>query len=106
VGLVPASEPHALRRGEATQFRIANVLPSGKVVLSLRQHAYQEVGTDAARILAVLARPGAPRLGDHSSPDAIRAAFGLSKKAFKRAAGRLLKEGSARFDEQDCLTLV
>ena len=91
VGLVPASEPHRLRRGEATKFRIAHIQPDGKVVLSLRGRAHKEMATDADRILAVLSRPGAPRVGDKSDPELVRDLFGLSKKAFKRAIGGLLK---------------
>ena len=100
VGLVPASEPHRLRRGDAVKFRVTNVLPDGKLVLSLRQHAYKELEADAATILAVLSRTGAPRVGDRSSPETIRELFGLSKKAFKRAVGRLLKEGSVVIDDR------
>jgi predicted RNA-binding protein (virulence factor B family) len=100
IGLVPASEPHRLRRGDQAKFRVANILPDGKLVLSLRQHAYKELEADAATILSVLSRPGAPRVGDHSSPDTIRDVFGLSKKAFKRAVGRLLKERAVVIDER------
>lgn len=98
VGLVPASEPHRLRRGEAARFRVAAVLDDGKIVLSLRQHAYQELASDAARVLAVLAAANPPRVGDRSSPEVLRDLFGLSKKAFKRAVGRLLKERAVRID--------
>lgn len=104
VGLVPASEPHQLARGEAGRFRITSVLPDGKVELSLRGHAHEEVQGDAQRILTVLARPGAPRFGDRSSPDEIRALFGLSKKAFKRAVGRLLKERAVALDSEGYVT--
>ena len=103
VGLVPASEPHVLRRGEPARFRVANVLADGKIVLSLRQHAYQEVAADAARILAVLSAAGAPRVGDRSSPELLRELFGISKKAFKRAVGRLLKDGAVSIDAQGML---
>ncbi len=99
LGLVPASEPHRLRRGERAQFRIAHHLPDGKVVLSLRDHAHKELEADAARVLARLSAPGAPRLGDRSDPDEIRAVLGLSKKAFKRAVGRLLKDRAVTIDD-------
>lgn len=105
VGLMPASEPHALRRGEAARFRVTSVLPDGKVELSLRGHAHEEVEGDAARILAVLGRKGAPRVGDRSEPEEIRALFGLSKKAFKRAVGRLLKERAVDIDPDGYLKL-
>jgi len=92
VGLVPASEPHSLKRGEPGRFRVSNVLPDGKIELSLRGHAHEELASDAQKILAVLTKPGAEPASDKSSPEEIRTLFGLSKKAFKRAVGRLLKE--------------
>ena len=39
-------------------------------------------------------------MGDRSSPEDIRRVFGLSKKAFKRAVGYLMKQRSAHIDEQ------
>ena len=103
VGLLPATEPEALSRGEAARFRVASVLPDGKIALSLRGHAHEELEGDARKLLARLALPGAPRVGDRSSPEEIRALFGLSKKAFKRAAGRLLKQGALAIDGEGFL---
>ncbi|HEY1695957.1 MAG TPA: S1-like domain-containing RNA-binding protein [Polyangiaceae bacterium] len=103
VGLVPCAEPHGLSRGQAARFRVSNVLPDGRIELSLRGHAHEELERDGQRIVEVLSREGAPRLGDRSSPEEIRSALGLSKKAFKRAAGRLLKEGAASLDEEGFL---
>lgn len=103
VGLVPASEPTALTRGEAARFRVANILADGKIELSLRGPAHEEVEGDARRILAVISGPSAPRVGDRSSPQELRAVFGLSKKAFKRAVGRLLKDGAVTIDDRGIL---
>lgn len=105
LGLLPASEPCPLVRGEAARFRIANVLPDGKVELSLRGHAHEELEGDARRVLEVLSRPRTPRVGDDSSPEQIRALFGLSKKAFKRAVGRLLKQGAVAIDGEGMVTV-
>ncbi len=105
VGLVPASEPHGLARGDAARFRVSHVQPDGKIELSLRGHAHEELEGDAARILAVLSRANAPRLGDRSDPDVIRAALRMSKKAFKRAAGRLLKQGDVTIDRDGALVV-
>lgn len=99
VGLLPESEPHSLSRGEAARFRVTNVLPDGKIELSLRGHAHEEIEGDAARILKELSRLGAPQIADKASPEEIRERFGLSKKAFKRAVGRLLKERAVDIDE-------
>lgn len=106
VGLLPREEPHTLNRGQADRFRITHVHPDGKMELSLRAPAHEEIASDAQKILNVLHRPGAPLLGDHSSPEQIRSFFGLSKKAFKRAAGRLLREGVIDIDAHGHLRLI
>ena len=98
VGLLPASEPHTLSRGDAARFRVTHVMPDKKIELSLRALAHEELDGDARRVLEVLSRRDAPALGDRSSPEAIRATFGLSKKAFKRAVGRLLKQKDVDID--------
>lgn len=100
VGLVPRDEPHRLSRGESARFRVSNLLPDGKIELSLRAHAHEQLAGDAQHVLAALSRSNAPRAGDHSSPEQIRELFGLSKKAFKRAVGRLLKEGAVELDAE------
>ena len=105
VGLVPAHEPNSLMRGEAARFRVANVLPDGKIELSLRGHAHEELDNDGLRILDTLARAETPKVGDRSSPEQIRALFGLSKKAFKRAAGRLYKLRRVDIDDEGYLVL-
>jgi predicted RNA-binding protein (virulence factor B family) len=100
VGLLPKHEPHGLARGESARFRVAHVQPDGKIELSLRGHAHEEMVSDGQKILSALRRPGAPSVGDGSDPEKIRALFGLSKKAFKRAVGGLLKQRLVHIDEQ------
>jgi predicted RNA-binding protein (virulence factor B family) len=100
VGLLPKEEPHGLRRGEAASFRITNILPDGKLELSLRAHAHEQLADDAERVLERLRRPGTPPVGDRSDPEQLRELFGLSKKAFKRAVGRLLKEQAVEITVQ------
>lgn len=100
VGLLPEDEPNALSRGEHARFRVAHVHRDGKIELSMRGLAHEERDRDAAKILEVLAaRPNEP-FGDRSSPEEIRAVFGMSKKAFKRALGGLLDRGEVRLDAQ------
>jgi hypothetical protein len=99
LGLVPRHEPHSLSRGELAKFRVTHVHPDGKLELSARRPIQQELEHDAALILEVLARPGVPPVGDRSPPQEIRALFGLSKKAFKRAVGTLLKAGRVDIDQ-------
>jgi hypothetical protein len=103
LGLLPEREPHTLRRGQAASFRIANVWPDGRVELSLRGLAHDELEADAEHVLSVLRRAPAPRVSDQSAPEQIRRHFGLSKKAFKRAVGRLLKQGKVALDREGYL---
>jgi predicted RNA-binding protein (virulence factor B family) len=98
VGLVPKSEPHALARGASAMFRVTRVRPDGKFELSLRAKAHEEIEDDAEHVLAILREPDAPPISEAATPDEIRARFGLSKKAFKRALGRLLKENTITID--------
>jgi predicted RNA-binding protein (virulence factor B family) len=79
---------------------VTHVHPDGKIELSLRAHAHEELESDGEKILQFLKRPDAPKLGDKSDPELIRELFGLSKKAFKRAVGRLLRERLVDVDEQ------
>jgi predicted RNA-binding protein (virulence factor B family) len=98
VGLLPQQEPHAMTRGQSGRFRVAHVHRDGKVELSLRRHAHTELDADAESVLSLIRREATPRVGDRSDPELIRQLFGLSKKAFKRAVGRLLKQGSVSVD--------
>ncbi len=106
VGLVPATEPHRLSRGDVSQFRVANILPDGKIELSLRAHAYEELANDADNIFNLLSLTDAPKLSNETSPEEIRRLFSLSKKAFKRAIGRLLKERRIKMGEDGVFVCV
>jgi predicted RNA-binding protein (virulence factor B family) len=55
VGLVPASEPHRLQRGEVARFRITNILPDGKLVLSPMPSTYSPCSVAPAHRASVIA---------------------------------------------------
>jgi uncharacterized protein len=103
VSLLPCSEPHQLRRGDAARFRVASRFPDGKFELSLRAHAHEQLAEDAEKVLSGLRARPALRVGDRSSPEEIRRVFGLSKKAFKRAVGTLLKRQELALDDSGWL---
>jgi uncharacterized protein len=106
LGLVPASEPHSLQRGRAARFRVARVLNDGKIELSLRAPAHEQLAIDAKHVLDAMRETNATDISDRAPPERIRALFGLSKKAFKRAVGRLLKEEAITLDTHGCIQLV
>ncbi|MFC5405175.1 S1 RNA-binding domain-containing protein [Cohnella soli] len=93
-----ASMNHPLRIGQKFKARITQVREDGRVSMSLK--ATKEIGRleDADRILAFLKeRPGgAMPYSDQTSAEDIQRRFQLSKSAFKRALGKLMKEGLIR----------
>ncbi|WP_235857548.1 CvfB family protein [Paenibacillus albiflavus] len=97
IGLIPAAERvKPLRLGERVKVRIAFVREEdGRVNLAMRQ--LKQVGRveDADIILKLLQeRPdGGMPYSDSTPADIIQTRFGLSKSAFKRALGKLMKEG-------------
>lgn len=62
--------------------------------MSLLPRKQDALSVDAEEILTYLrSRNGAMPYGDKSDPDDIRERFHLSKAAFKRALGHLMKNG-------------
>ncbi|MBR0164198.1 MAG: RNA-binding protein [Lachnospiraceae bacterium] len=100
--LIPAKEVfEASKIGETVTARVTEVRPDGKLTLSLRDKAYVQMEQDARRLMEVLKKEGGSLpLGDKSDAEAIRSALKMSKAAFKRAAGRLYKEGQIRVGEK------
>ena len=84
--------------GQKLKGFVRAIRPDGKIDLSLDQAGYQRVAPLAQRIVRALQRSnGRLGLDDGSSPEAIRKAFGTSKKAFKQALGTLYKTRRIRF---------
>ncbi|WP_214850038.1 S1-like domain-containing RNA-binding protein [Exiguobacterium sp. s193] len=81
------------RLGEVMKLRVTNVKPDGTVLLSARPRAHEAIDIDADLILNhLLEHGGQMAYGDKTPPETIDEVFGLSKAAFKRALGRLLKD--------------
>ncbi|WP_337098482.1 CvfB family protein [Paenibacillus sp. YIM B09110] len=95
-GLIPSSErTKPLRLGERVRARVTFIREDGRVNLSMAQR--KEIGRleDADRILAFMKeRPnGGMPYSDETEADIIKLKFGISKGAFKRAIGKLMREG-------------
>lgn len=79
--------------GQRVKGFVRTVRPDGKIDLSLDAAGYQRVAPLKDKIVEALERNGGLlEFDDDSSPEAIRQAFGVSKKAFKQALGKLYKE--------------
>lgn len=98
-GLVPPPEVlKKYRIGEEVEGRVVAVREDGKLNLSLRKKAHEQMDDDAGIILEALIKAGGSLpFNDKSDSEKIKETFGMSKNAFKRAVGRLLKEGRIEF---------
>ncbi len=97
--LIPRNELFgAYRIGDTIDARITKVRDDGKLNLSLRKKAYKQMDKDARVILNKLQKKGGQlELNDYSPPSKIREELDMSKGAFKRAIGKLLKEEQIEF---------
>ena len=97
-GLIPAKEFFGnVRPGDTVQARVTKVRDDGKLDLSLNEKAHIQMNTDAETVMEALeARGGVLPFTDKADPEIIRQEFAMSKNAFKRAVGHLLKEGRVR----------
>lgn len=99
--LIPKKELFTtLKPGEKINARVTKVQPDGRLVLSIREKSYLQMDTDSTLIYdALLKAGGFLPYHDKTSPELIKAKFGLSKNAFKRAIGHLQKEGKLIIEE-------
>ena len=99
--LIPRREMYGrIRIGDEVEARVAAVKSDGKLDLSVRGRIPEQMDEDAQQIMEhIEKRGGELPFTDKADPERIRAEFGLSKAAFKRAVGRLLKQGKIRIDE-------
>ncbi|MBQ3975045.1 MAG: S1 RNA-binding domain-containing protein, partial [Lachnospiraceae bacterium] len=100
--LIPQKElVHDIRIGETVSARVTQVRPDGKLDLSIREKAYLQMDRDGDKIMAALeAAGGTLMLCDKSSPELIREKMQMSKNEFKRAIGRLYRDGKIRIGEE------
>lgn len=92
--LIPRIEVfHDLKAGDCIEARVTSVREDGKLNLSLREKTFIQMDADSELIYQkLLEQNGFLPFHDKSDPEIIKREFGLSKNAFKRAIGRLLKE--------------
>jgi len=101
-GRIPAKEGNfGLKIGKDIVARITKVNEDGKLELSLRKKAFMQMDEDSeAILLRMRERGGRLPYTDKAAPEVIMQEFGFSKNAFKRAVGRLLKEGKIKINEK------
>ncbi len=100
--LIPKREASGRYKvGDRIEARVTDVKPDGKLDLSLREKAFIQMDRDAEAVMEkIIANGGELPFTDKADPELIRAEFGFGKNAFKRAVGRLLKEGKIEIREK------
>ena len=88
-----------LEIGRVVDGFVRAVRPDGKLDLALDRTGFARIAPLTEQILEALrAAGGSLPYDDDSSPEAIRAAFGVSKKAFKQALGALYRKRLVRIE--------
>ena len=99
--LIPKREMYGrMSAGQEIEARVAAVKEDGKLDLSVRGKIPQQMDEDAELILDCIETCGG-RLPftDKADPEQIKVEMGMSKAAFKRAVGRLLKQRKIQIRE-------
>ena len=100
-GMIPKKELIGVYvPGEEVELRVTKVKEDGRLDLSLRDKSYLQIDKDAEKILEkAKERGGFLPLNDNSPPQEIKKQLNMSKSAFKKAVGRLLKEKKISFEK-------
>lgn len=102
-GLIPQRELFGgYKEGQDIHARVTRVREDGKLDLSAREKAYAQLDTDSELVYKVIKEfGGVLPFNDKASPEVIAKEFKLSKNAFKRAVGHLLKDGKIEITEKN-----
>lgn len=101
--LIPKREAYGgyLQVGDKVHARVIKVREDGKLDLSVREKAFIQMDADAELIVKRMEEQGGKLpFTDKADPEKIKNELGLSKNAFKRAVGRLLKENKVIITEK------
>ncbi len=99
--LIPKREMFgSLKVGMEVEARVVKVQEDGKLDLSIRKKAFLQMDDDAQMVLEKINGYGGKLpFTDKADAELIKKEFGISKNAFKRAVGRLLKEQKIKIGE-------
>ncbi|KLU62481.1 hypothetical protein CEB3_c11090 [Peptococcaceae bacterium CEB3] len=93
MGLIPPTEYFSdIQIGDRIQARVIRVREDGKLDLSPRKLSYEQMNVDAQTLIrSMQEHDGILPLNEKANPAEIEARFHMSKAAFKRAIGGLLR---------------
>lgn len=100
--LIPKKEVFGeFKPGDLITARVTSVKDNGKLDLSVRKKAYLQMDEDTVLVMKAIENAGGELpFNDKADPEIIKRKLHISKNAFKRAAGRLLKAGQIEITEK------
>lgn len=100
-GMIPKKNVHGdFRVGDAVQARVVQVRDDGKLELSMRERVEFQIAKDAQMLMEVLeSYDGVLPFTEKASPLVIERELNMSKAAFKRAVGHLLKQKAITIEQ-------
>jgi len=107
LGVLHSNEVYTdIETGDIKEGYIVKIRPDQTIDLRLGKPGFLRTDEEAEKILSLLHKKGGYLpYHDKSTPDEIYAVFGMSKKAFKMALGRLYKERKIELTEGGCKLL-
>ena len=100
-GMIHESEVFSrVEVGDEVHARVVKRRPDGKTDLALREEVYVQRISDSEMVFDIIKSYGGTLpFDDKADKELIRTEFGISKNAFKRAVGHLLKEKKIVIEE-------
>lgn len=99
--LIPRKELFTeVKVGKIIDARVTEIKSDGKITLSIRKKAYEQMDEDAEQVMKVIDEfDGVLPFSDKAEPEVIKRELNMSKNQFKRAVGRLYKERRVEITE-------
>lgn len=106
--LVPKKEIHTgVYVGDRIQGRVSDVREDGKLNLTLQKPIKLQINENAAMVYDIIkSYDGTLPFNDKADAGVIEKEFGISKRAFKAAVGKLLKDCKIRITENGIVLLT
>jgi predicted RNA-binding protein (virulence factor B family) len=100
-GMIPKNNAHGqFQVGDRVQARVVSVREDGKLELSVRERVEVQIEKDAAVVMDALeSYDGVLPFSEKASPEVIERELNMSKAAFKRAVGHLLKANKIQMND-------
>ena len=93
-----------IKIGDVVHGRVIKVREDNKITISIHQKAYIQMDEDSTLIYnKIVELGGSLGFTDKADPEVIKKYFNMSKNAFKRAVGRLLKQSKVIITEDSII---